>query len=251
MLNGTLVGRTDLTDALSIFRIRADGIPWPFVPGQYITVGAGSPGGIVERPYSVASSARRLGDGYELYVRLVRGGALTPRLFETAPGQRISVRRPKGRFTLLPDDDRRHLFVASGCGVAPFVSMLRTLEDDGSPRPVVLLHGVSYVRELAYRDLFEELARDPRWRLTYVPTVSRSGDPANRGWSGRSGRVEQVLGEVCGLMRLAPGDTVAYLCGNPEMIRNADALLRGRGLAPAAIRSERYWVADQAERPTS
>lgn len=66
------------------------------------------------------------------------------------------------------------------------MSMLRTLYDDGAPRRIVLLHGVSYARELAYRGFLAELARDVRWRLTYVPTISRPNDPANAGWSGHT-----------------------------------------------------------------
>lgn len=249
MINATLVGRADVTDALAIFRVRLDGEPWPFTPGQYVTLGLSDGDGVVERPYSVASSARRVADGYELYVRLVRGGALTPRLFGTRPGARVSLRRPKGRFRLGPGEDRWHLFVATGCGVAPFASMLRTLRDDGGTRRIVLVHGVSHVRDLGYRALFEELARDPRWQLTYVPTISRPADPANVRWSGWTGRVEEVLGGVCDALRLAPPATDAYVCGNPEMIEKVVAVLRDRGFASERIHRERYWTTDRAERP--
>lgn len=248
--NATLTARIPLTESLAVFRVRTDAAPWPFLPGQYVTLGLPAGAGVVERAYSLASSARRLDEDYELYVRLVRGGALTPRLFESWPGRRVTLRRPKGRFTLQPDDLRCHLFVASGCGVAPFASILRTLRDDRAPRRVVLLHGVSYARELAYRQLFEELARDVRWQLTYVPTVSRPADPANALWSGRSGRGERVLGEVCDALRLLPGDMTAYVCGNPEMILAVRAVLRGRGFGPDRIRTERYWPIGEAGPPT-
>lgn len=241
-LEATITARVDVAPALAIFRVRPDAESWPFEPGQYVTLGLRSDGSLVERPYSLASSARRLDEGYELYVRLVPGGALTPLLFESRPGCRVSLRRPKGRFTLTEDGDAVcHLFIASGCGVAPFASMLRTLEDDHTPRRVVLLHGVSYVRELAYRRFFEQLARDPRWQLTYVPTVSRPDEAANAGWTGRRGRVESVVDEVCDALRIAAADEVAYVCGNPEMTRSVHALLRRRGLGPDRIRTELYW----------
>lgn len=251
ILEATITEREDVAPALAIFRIRPDGEPWAFHPGQYVTLGVPSEGTVIERPYSLASSARRVREGYELYVRLVPDGALTPRLFDSRPGRRLTLRRPKGRFTLGSDDGRCLLLVASGCGVAPFVSMLRTLEDDASPRPVVVVHGVSHVRELGYRGFFEALARDPRWQLTYVPTISRPTDGANARWSGRTGRVERVLPEVCDQLRLAPDGTVAYICGNPGMIGGVRALLRGRGFTPDLVREERYWTADRAERPMS
>lgn len=237
----TITVREDLTPSLAFFRVLPDGPPPAFVPGQYVTLGLPRGTGVVQRAYSIASSARRIDAGYELYVRLVPGGALTPLLFACPPGQRVSLRGPKGRFVLRSGDDRVHLFVATGCGIAPFMSMLRTLHDDGSPRRVVLLHGVSYASELAYRGFLEELARDARWRLTYVPTVSRPRDPANAGWSGRTGRVEAAVEEISDRLWLTPGDTVAYLCGNPEMIASVEGILRGRGLSARQIQDERYW----------
>ena len=237
----TITAHEDLTPSLAFFRVRPDGTAPAFVPGQYVTLGLATGTTLVQRAYSIASSARRAADGYELYVQLVPDGALTPLLFACRPGQRVSLRGPKGRFLLRPDDDRVHLFIATGCGIAPFVSMLRTLHDDGSPRHVVLLHGVRYASELAYRDVLEELARDERWQLTYVPTISRPQDPANAGWSGWTGRVESAVDEVCDRLRLTSSDTVAYLCGNPEMIATVEGLLRGRGLTAGQIHHERYW----------
>lgn len=237
----TITAHEDLTPSLAFFRVRPDVVPPAFVPGQYVTLGLATGTTLVQRAYSIASSARRIADGYELFVRLVPGGALTPHLFTCRSGQRVSLRGPKGRFVLGCDDDRIHLFVATGCGIAPFVSMLRTLQDDGSPRRVAVLHGVSHASDLGYRDYLEGLARDQRWRLTYIPTISRPRDAANAGWSGRTGRVESAIGEVWDRLRLTPSDTVAYLCGNPEMIVTVEELLRGRGLPPDRIRHERYW----------
>lgn len=239
--NGRVVAREDLTGSLAFFRVRFDGDPRPFLPGQYLTVGLASEDRLIQRPYSVASSARRPDDGYELYIRLIPGGELTPLLFATRPGQQIALRGPKGRFTLDPHDGRAHLFVATGCGIAPFMAMLRTLLDDRSPRPAILLHGVSYASELAYRALLEEWARAGEWPFRYVPTISRPSDPANAGWRGSVGRVETIVGAACDAYGLAPASCVAYVCGNPEMIRAVDASLRERGFGPQHVRKELYW----------
>ena len=239
--NATIVDRSDLTESIACFRIRSDAAPVAFVPGQYVTVGLGVDERLVQRPYSIASSARRLDDGYELYVRLVPGGALTPHLFRTRPGERVVLRRPKGRFTLRPGDDRTHLFVATGCGLAPFMSMLRTLDDDRAPRRVIVVHGVSYADELGYRSELERWAEDPGWALRYVPTVSRPGDPRNAGWTGRTGRAEAVLAALLAEPSFDPARTIAYVCGNPEMTVSADRLLRAAGLDDASVQKELYW----------
>lgn len=239
--DATIADRALLTDAVGFFRIRTDGPPFPFVPGQYVTVGLEADGRLVQRPYSIASSARRLDEAYELYVRLVPTGELTPLLFRARPGDRVTLRRPKGRFTLRANDPRTHLFVATGCGLAPFMSMLRTLDDDRMPRPVVLVHGVSYADELGYRDELERLAADPRWWLRYVPTVSRPGDPRNEGWPGRTGRVEAILPSLITGLGLTPTETVAYVCGNPEMTRAVERILEQAGFGPGSVHTEQYW----------
>lgn len=240
--DATIADRVDLTDTIAAFRIHPDGPVLPFTPGQYVTIGrVGADGRLVQRPYSIASSARRLEDGYELFIRLVRAGAFTPLLFATRVGDRVSLRRPKGRFTLLPDDARTHLFIATGCGLAPFLSMLRTLDDDAAPRKVIVLHGVSYADELGYRSELERWAADTRWGLRYVPTVSRPREARNAGWTGRTGRAEAVLGPLLEELRPVPQESVAYICGNPEMTIAAERTLRERGFDAGAIHKELYW----------
>ncbi|MDE3113899.1 MAG: ferredoxin--NADP reductase [Chloroflexota bacterium] len=240
--DATIADRVDLTDTIAAFRIRPDGPVMPFTPGQYVTIGrVGADGRLVQRPYSVASSARRTEAGYELFIRLVRAGALTPLLFATKVGDRVTLKRPKGRFTLRPDDQRTHIFIATGCGLAPFLSMLRTLDDDAAPRKVIVLHGVSYADELGYRSELERWAADPRWGLRYVPTVSRPREPRNAGWTGRTGRAETVLGPLLDELRLPPAESVAYICGNPEMTVTAEEILRGHGFDAGSIHKELYW----------
>ncbi len=239
--NALLTDRADITAGLAVFRCRFVGAPVTFHPGQYLTLGLVSDGRLVQRPYSIASSARQIETGYEFYIRLVPDGALTPRLFRLRAGDALAIRGPKGKFTLQPQDPRTHLFIASGCGIAPFMSMLRTLRDDAAPRRTVLLHGVSSERELGYREILEEWERDGGYPLTYVPTVSRPSAPENAGWRGRRGRVEAIVAPVCHELGLRAADTVAYICGHPEMIAAAETTLRQRGFLPSHIRTELYW----------
>jgi hypothetical protein len=103
---------------------------------------------------------------------------------------------PKGKFMLAPDDDRTHIFISSGTGNAPFVSMMKQLIADGAPRPAVFLNGVSYQHEIGYRDLLEGWERSGEYPVRYIPTVSRPSDPANESWTGRTGRVEMILAPI-------------------------------------------------------
>jgi ferredoxin--NADP+ reductase len=169
--NARLVRRVDQTDDLAYFWVKFDGDPTPFQPGQYMTIGVFADGKLWQRPYSVASAPEDAGsEGYELYIRLVPVNRFTTLLWRLPVGHRMRMIGPKGRFLLEPNDRRTHLFVATGTGIAPFISMIRHLLRQGEPRPTVLLHGCSYVDELGYRDLLERWEREGTYPLRYVPT---------------------------------------------------------------------------------
>ncbi|MEX1171557.1 MAG: FAD-binding oxidoreductase [Chloroflexota bacterium] len=240
--NATLVRREDQHDSLAYFLVRFDGDATPFEPGQYMTIGVFLDGKLVQRPYSVASAPGVAGtDGYEFYIRLVQGGMFTPLLWELPIGQRMRMIGPKGKFVLDDADDRVHLFVSSGTGNAPFVAMIRQALLDGSPRRSVFLNGVSHVRDLGYRELLEGWQSSGEYPVTFVPTVSRPLDLSNAGWTGRTGRVESIVAPVIADLGLSPSDTVAYLCGNPDMILSVEQTLLDLGFPEAAVKKELYW----------
>jgi len=199
-------------------------------------------GKIVQRPYSVASPPVSAGtDGYEFYVRLVQGGTFTPLLWRMAVGQKMRMIGPKGKFMLAPGDDRTHIFISSGTGNAPFISMMKQALADGTPRRAIFLNGVSYADEIGYRTLVEDWERSGGYPVTYIPTVSRPADPRNADWTGRTGRVETILDPALDELGLSAADSVAYICGNPDMINAAEQTLLGRGYPEDQVHKELYW----------
>jgi ferredoxin-NADP reductase len=207
-----------------------------------MTIGVMGPERIIQRPYSVASPPAVAGsEGYEFYVRRVQGGTFTPLLFDLPVGHRMRMIGPKGKFMLLPDDDRTHIFISSGTGNAPFVSMMRQMLLDGRPRPVVFLNGVSYASELGYRERVEGWERSGEYPVRFIPTVSRPNDPSNADWTGRTGRVEAILAPVLDELGLSAANSIAYICGNPDMILAAEETLLGRGYPEDQVHKELYW----------
>jgi ferredoxin--NADP+ reductase len=250
--NARLIGRVDHTDDLATFWVKFDGEPTLFEPGQYMTIGAYADDKIVQRPYSVASAPEVAGqEGYEFYVRLVPVLRFTTLLWRLPLGHPMRMIGPKGRFLLEPDDHRTHLFVSTGTGIAPFISMMRQHLIQGSPRRVVMLNGSSYVDELGYRDLLEDWQRDGTYPVSYEPTISRAGDARNAGWEGRTGRVESVVLDVCRAHRLRPERTVVYICGNPDMIINVETLLMNAGFPEFHVKKELYWPKGKTAVPAS
>ena len=236
--NGRLSRWEEIAPGLAIVGVQALESPFDFQPGQYATLGLMGPAGkLVQRPMSISSSADDLSE-YEFFIRLVEGGALTPLLWERNLGDPINIKGPKGKF-LLQEDSRRALFVASGTGLAPFMSMIETLRGRGQTRDIVLLHGVSHDYDLAWREQLTELQESGGFPLRYVGTVSRPQRCPE--WTGCTGRVEAIVDGQLDEHGLTPEDTTIYLCGNPDMITAVEEVAADRGFPPEQVRKELYW----------
>jgi ferredoxin--NADP+ reductase len=239
----TIMSRRDLATDLWVVRIRPD-IELPFRPGQYVTLGLELDGRIIERPYSIASDPAE--PEIELFIERVPEGEFSAPLHDLPLGHSTLVRkRCKGLFLKdAPVLDQPHLFVATVTGVAPFVSMLRSLrrrQEAGEWTPdhaVLVLQGASRSDELGYADELRGLDAALDW-FTYIPTISRPWDDPE--WSGETGRVEDVLRKHADALGLRPGCGAIYLCGHPGMIGNARGIMRRHGFSDKEIREEQYW----------
>lgn len=235
--------RQDHAPDLWSIRVRPEQ-PLTFTPGQYVTIGVDRDGRVLERAYSIVSSP--LESEIEFFFELVPHGGLTPLLHSLREGDALLMRRQaKGLLVLdTRSGHRQHYLISTVTGVAPYVSMMRTLtrqpQPDGAPElRVVLLQAASRSWEFAYRQELEALAESAKW-FRYIPTVSRPWeDPA---WQGEVGRVEDLLRKYSDSLGLEPAGTTAYLCGHPGMIENAKGILMRRGFSKESIREEAFWV---------
>jgi ferredoxin--NADP+ reductase len=187
----------------------------------------------------------------EFYLVEVKSGALTPRLFALKEGDRLWV-GPKitGLFTLeqVPPD-RNLVFVATGTGLAPYMSMLRTHLTAEPQRRFAVIHGARYSRDLGYQEELFHLQRDHA-NFLYLPVITRPQENVEP-WTGATGRLQDfwrsgVLDRAWGL-KPSPADTDFFLCGNPGMVEAMKELLEGEGFtehtrkAPGQIHYEKYW----------
>ncbi len=220
---------------------RSDGEPFAFIPGQFIQIhfddADGKP---TKRSYSVGTVA--VGDAtpieqLEIAVSYVEGGAATQLLGNLEIGASVSASGPYGRFCLMEaDTNRRYLLVATGTGVTPYRAMLPLFAKLTRERGCTfsLVYGARSEAELLYGDEFEAFAAaNPGF--SFHPCFSRvAREPAHA--NDRTGRVHVALEA---LAPDAEGD-IAYLCGNPDMVDEAFALLQQAGLPVRHIRREKY-----------
>lgn len=205
-----------------------------FRNGHFVMIGLRVEGKPLLRAYSIASPSHA--EHLEFLSVKVPHGQLTSRLQHLRPGDEVLVgSKPVG--TLVLDDLRpgRHLYLlATGTGLAPFMSIVRDPEVYERFERVVLVHGVRHERELAYAHELSTGLRDDEYlgdmvreRLAYVPACTRD-DFRTRG------RITDLLAsgtvnELCGLPSLSVQHDRAMVCGSVPALADLRALLDARG----------------------
>ena len=194
----------NLTSELAIFRVQpVDGRPVPdFKAGQFVALGLklDSDHNITYRPFSLSSPPEEK-RYFEFYIKSVSEYVMskfTNTLFRMFEGDLLYWRNPAGAFTIEDmkadgtPDTRRLVLVASGTGIAPFISYVLHLKNIKSKREIILLHGAKYIQELGYCDLLKNIsANEPNFK--YLTTVSRPDHELSPDWRGNVGRVETLL----------------------------------------------------------
>jgi ferredoxin--NADP+ reductase len=244
-----IVERKDFGPDLWTIRARAEE-KLNFKPGQYATLGAERDGRMIQRAYSIVSSP--LENEIEFFFELVPEGELTPLLFKAHAGDFIWMRRQaRGLFTLdAASGHKKHFLLSTVTGVAPYVSMVRTLarhESEGQAvdGQIVVIQAASRSWEFAYCDELRALEARSSW-FRYIPTVSRPWDDPE--WKGETGRVDDITRKYLDSFALNPSNTTAYLCGHPQMIENCKGILKRRGFSKESVREEIYWIPAKTER---
>lgn len=266
-LNAVVLQREEVASGLLIIRVAAKDWAVPaFKPGQYATLGLPGaapridlsdpddppvdPQKLIRRAYSVASSSHE-GEYLEFFVTLVRSGSLTPRLFALRPGDQLFLgQKITGMFTLdMVRPDANLVLAATGTGLAPYMSMLRTLLEPGGPRHFAVVHGARHSWDLGYRSELLTLQRLCK-NFAYIPVVS-SPEEEPVPWTQSTGWVQGVwnsnaIGHAWG-MQPTPENTHVFLCGNPAMVEEMVTLLAKQGFKehtrkePGQVHVERYW----------
>jgi ferredoxin--NADP+ reductase len=223
-----------------------------FRSGEFIMLGLPGESRPIMRAYSIASPA--YGDEIELLSIKVEEGPLTSRLQNIVAGDQLYFGR-KTTGTLVTDalrPGKRLFLLATGTGLAPFLSVVRDPESYDRFDEVVLIHSVRRVSDLAYRDLLESaLADDPllgdtaRERFHYIPTVTREQFP-------RQDRITTMIDQ--GLLlahpgaksRLDPASDRVMMCGSMDMIRDCSAILKGLGFKEGSNANPADFVIEKA-----
>lgn len=239
---GRVVSKTALTPRLYSLRIEVD--LQAFTAGQFVRLELPVDGVKEARPYSLVNAPSD--PTAEVFFNTVPGGRLSNALAALEAGDTVGVSRPAtGFFTLEHAPSQRDLWmVATGTGLGPFLSILRTARLWEQYEHVVLVHGVPVREELVYREIIGAAQVAHPGRLAYVPCVSREANP--EGIHGRltdalrRGELEDRAGRT-----LTPAESAVMMCGNQAMITDLQALLVERQMSRHLRRKPGHFVTEQ------
>ncbi len=206
-----------------------------FNAGQYVDIGV--PGTEEEhRSFSMANAPGEP-DCLEFMIKLYEGGRFSGLLDNgngISVGDELTCKGPFGMFTLRDSSPRRLVFIAGGAGMAPVLSLLRSMAEKGTERAATFYYGARTEDDLFALEEMERLS-DVLPDFKFIPALSE--DEEGGTWEGEAGLITDVVD------RLEDEDLAevdAYLCGPPPMVDAAIALLEQRGVPESHIYFDRF-----------
>ena len=202
-----------------------------FFPGQYMDIAI--PGTDATRSFSMANTTSRDSGQLEFVIKVYPDGLFSHFLDTTLQvGDRLDLTGPFGVFTLREGDEDL-VFIGGGAGMAPILSLLRSMAERGLSRKATFYYGARGRRDLCFEEELRALETTlPAFR--YVPALSEPG--ADDDWDGETGMITDVVQRHEGdLARVH-----AYVCGPPPMVEAAIPLLERLGVPEKRVYYDKF-----------
>ena len=241
---GTVVGRIDWNEHLFSLKIKASVMP--FEAGQFIKLSQLVDDKRIARAYSLINAPHE--EILEVLITYVQGGLLSTYLHKLQLGDVIDVSTQASGFLVLSELPAASslLFLATGSGVGPFLSMMRAGTIQQKFKRIGLAYGVRVTADLAYSDELESWEEVFPEQFSWCACVTREPN-----YSGLTQRIPDLIAQ--GLLEkhldieIEPPDLHVLLCGNPGLITEGTEMLKQKGLEkhrrkkPGHISVEKYW----------
>jgi len=243
-LQGKIVANNQWSTDL--FSLKISTSSFNFKAGQFIKVGMDINDKVLSRPYSLVNPPQE--PLLEIHFNAVENGQLTPLLSNLCVGDNIKVsERANGLLTMSEVPEVPYLWLfATGTGIGPFISILKTAEPWQRFKKIVLCYSVKTFEKLAYHTEFESLQAQHPTQFCFIPIITRehaADIPHSRiTTSIENGELEKHAG-----LKLSADSSHVMLCGNTKMVSEVMTLLEKRGLhrhtrrEPGQIATEKYY----------
>jgi benzoate/toluate 1,2-dioxygenase reductase component len=208
-----------------------------FLPGQYVNIAVpdASPTETVTRSYSFSNAPHE--ERLTFLIKTAAGGVMSTYLTERAAvGDALTFTGPHGSF-FLRESDQPVLMLAGGTGLAPILSMLRTLRAEGSRRRGHVIYGVNTDEDLVALDLLADITAGlPGFGWDHCVV-----DPASNAVN--KGPEKAYVTSLISPAHLYDGDVAIYLCGPPPMVEAVRGYVGASGVEPAGLYYEKFALA--------
>ena len=197
-----------------------------FFPGQYMDISV--PGTDEVRSFSMANTSSREGL-LEFVIKVYPDGLFSRFLDEELQvGDRLELTGPFGVFTLR-ESDTELVFVGGGAGMAPILSLLRSMAERGIQRKATFFYGARGQRDLCFEEELRAIA-EKLPNFTFIPALSHED------WEGENGLITDVVKRLRGNLAGAH----AYVCGPPPMVEAAIPLLETLGVEDKRVYYDKF-----------
>ncbi len=229
------------SEDLKVFRLKLpEGSGFSFTPGQFVMLSlpglADSSGRKIAKAYSITSSPVQQGI-VEVCVARFPTGALSVPLFKKQVGDEVIITGPYGVFQLKKSVRVGTVFIAGGTGLAPLMSMLRSLYTDGYKEKLWLFYSVGEPRLFLFKE--ELLSYEKNSNLRLVVSTSNH----NEGWQWEKGRVTDTFPRFLQQLQLGgiPNESRQfYICGPPLMVTDTVKMLEQLGFRKENMHREQW-----------
>ncbi|WP_340609363.1 ferredoxin--NADP(+) reductase [Xenorhabdus bharatensis] len=244
-VTGKVTDVTNWTD--SLFSIRLQAPIEKFTAGQFAKLALEIEEERIQRAYSYINAPNN--NSLEFYLVTVPNGKLSPQLATLQVGDEVLVTEQAAGFFVLDEiPDCQNLWMLStGTGIGPYLSILQLGNDLERFENIILVHAVRWEQDLSYLPLMRQLEKTLQGKLRIQTIVSR--EQCQNSLMGRipalieNGEMESAIG-----LSMQAENSHVMLCGNPQMVRDTQQLLKEqRGMTkhlrrrPGHVTSEQYW----------
>lgn len=204
-----------------------------FMPGQFAWMNLSkSPLIAREHPFSFSGSAE---ETETLQFTIKELGDFTRTIKNVSPGQIAYLDGPFGAFTIDRHPSANYVFIGGGIGIAPIMSMLKTLTSRKDKRPLLLFYAYNNWENLTFQEELETLKTKLNLKVVYI----LKNPPDN--WQEERGFITDEL--LSRRLPLKPEQYEYYLCGPNALVSISEKSLRKQGVPLARIHSELFDLA--------
>jgi propane monooxygenase reductase subunit len=211
-----------------VLRLVSPDADFKFFPGQYVDISV--PGTDEVRSFSMANTSARESGQLEFVIKVYPDGLFSEYLDKQLKvGDRLTVTGPYGVFMLRDAPDTDLIFVGGGAGMAPILSLIRSMAERGIDRKAVYYYGARRRADLCFEDELRALEQTlPNFR--FVPALS------DEDWEGENGLITDVVSRSEPALARAHG----YICGPPPMVEAAVPLLTRLGIPEKHVYFDKF-----------